>query len=101
SMVIPDHLYEAVRKIQDTVLICPPVVSQFAAVGALEAGRAYCDRHRAAIERVRATLLEEFGSLRHVCRVPPAEGAFYFFVTVDTKLGAMELVERLIRDHGV
>jgi aspartate/methionine/tyrosine aminotransferase len=101
SMVIPAHLYDAVRKVQDTVLICPPVVSQFAAVGALEAGRAYCDRHRAAIERVRATLLEEFQSLRDVCHVPPANGAFYFFVSVDTKLGAMDLVERLVREHGV
>jgi len=101
SMVIPDHLYEAVRKIQDTVLICPPVVSQFAAVGALEAGRGYCDRHRVAIERVRASLLDQFQSLRDLCRVPPADGAFYFFVTVDTTLGAMDLVERLIREHGV
>jgi aspartate/methionine/tyrosine aminotransferase len=101
SMVIPAHLYEAVRKIQDTALICPPVVSQFAAVGALEAGRAYCDRHRGAIERVRATLLEEFDSLRDVCSAPPADGAFYFFVTVDTRIGSMELVERLVREHGV
>ena len=101
SMVIPAHLYEAVRKIQDTILICPAVVSQFAAAGALEAGRPYCDRHRGSIERVRQTLLEEFESLRGVCRVPPADGAFYFFVTVGAKLGAMELVERLVRDHGV
>lgn len=101
SMVIPARLYDAVRKVQDTVLICPPVVSQFAAVGALEAGRPYCDRHRGAIERVRATLRDELHSLGDACRVPPAGGAFYYFVTVDTKLGAMELVERLIRDHGV
>ena len=26
-MVIPEHLFEAVNKIQDTILICPPVVS--------------------------------------------------------------------------
>ena len=100
-MVIPAHLYDAVRKIQDTVLICPPVVSQFAAVGALQAGRAYCDRHRVAIARVRETLLGELETLRNICRVPPADGAFYFFVTVDTKLGAMDLVERLVREHGV
>ena len=41
-MVIPEHLFEAVRKIQDTILICPPVISQFAAVGALKEGSAYC-----------------------------------------------------------
>ena len=101
SMVIPAHLYEAVRKIQDTILICPAVVSQFAAAGALEAGRAYCDRHRPAIERVRRTLLEQLATLGDACRVPPADGAFYFFVTVDTRLGSMDLVERLVREHGV
>ena len=101
SMLIPAHLYDAVRKIQDTILICPPVVSQFAAVGALEAGRPYCEAHRGGIERVRATLLEGLRSLGDACDVPPAEGALYFFPTVDTKLGAMQLVERLVREHGV
>jgi aspartate/methionine/tyrosine aminotransferase len=40
-MVIPEHLFLAVQKIQDTNLICPPVISQYAAVGALGAGAAY------------------------------------------------------------
>ena len=101
SMLIPAHLYEAVRKTQDTVLICPPVISQFAATGAMEAGRAYCDRHRAAIERVRQTFVAEMAPLHGACDFPTADGAFYFFVTADTKMGAMELVERLVREHGV
>ena len=103
TMLIPAHLYEAVRKIQDTILICPPVVSQFAAVGALEVGRSYCDQHRPALERVRHVLREQMGSpeLRGVCDVPPADGAFYFFLTVHSKLPAMDLIERLIREHGV
>ena len=37
-MVVPDVLFEAVNKIQDTILICPPAVSQHAAMAAL-AGR--------------------------------------------------------------
>jgi aspartate/methionine/tyrosine aminotransferase len=101
SMLIPAHLFEAVRKIQDTILICPPVVSQFAAVGALEAGRAYCDHHLPALERVRETFLEAVGSLRGLCDVPRADGAFYFFISVDAKLDAVHLVERLVREHGV
>jgi aspartate/methionine/tyrosine aminotransferase len=101
SMVIPAHLYDAVRKVQDTILICPPVVSQFAAVGALEAGRPFCQRHLAPIGRVRETLLAELESLGEAVRIPPADGAFYFFVTVDGKIPAMDLVERLIRDRGV
>ena len=101
AMVIPAHLYDAVRKAQDTILICPPVVSQFAAAGALDAGRPYCDGHLRQIERVRCTLQGELQDLGDAVRVPPAGGAFYFFVTVDAKLAAMELVERLVRDHGV
>src|SRR5439155_7269310 len=34
-MVIPKHLLVEVKKIQDTILICPPVISQYAALGAL------------------------------------------------------------------
>src|SRR2546425_7577237 len=40
-MVAPQHLLESIRKIQDTILICAPVISQFAAIGALQAGRGY------------------------------------------------------------
>ena len=101
SMLIPEHLYEAVRKIQDTILICPTAISQSAAVGALEVGRHYCDGHRPAIERVRHVFLEQTAPLRGLCDVPPADGAFYFFVTVHTKIPSMELVERLVREHGV
>ena len=38
-MVIPKHLLVEVKKIQDTILICPPVISQYAALGALSAGK--------------------------------------------------------------
>jgi aspartate/methionine/tyrosine aminotransferase len=101
SMLIPAHLYEAVRKIQDTILICPPVISQFAAVGALHAGRSFCDHHLPALGRVRHTFLEQMASLRGVCDVPPADGAFYFFLTVHSRMNALDLVERLVREHGV
>ena len=40
-MVIPEALTVAVRKAQDTILICPPVVSQHAALGALAAPADY------------------------------------------------------------
>ena len=48
-MVIPERLLTPVKKVQDTILICPPVVSQHAACGALTAGAAYCRRHLPAI----------------------------------------------------
>jgi aspartate/methionine/tyrosine aminotransferase len=100
-MVIPQHLLVPVNKIQDTILICPPVISQYAAIGALQAGVGYCREKLEAIAQVRQILLDECDRLRDFCTIPPAEGAFYFFLKVHTQMSAMELVERLIREYGV
>ena len=43
-MVIPEALSDAVNKIQDTLLICPPAVSQQAALAALAGGSRPCRR---------------------------------------------------------
>lgn len=100
-MVIPKFLLESVQKIQDTNVICPAVVSQFAAVGALQAGRAYCQEKLSAIAQVREIVLAKLETIPHLCTVPKAEGAFYFLLKVQTDLDAMELVRQLIRDHQV
>jgi len=100
-MVIPEHLLVSVRKIQDTILICPPVISQYAALGALQVGREYCDNYVRAIASVRQLVLAELNTLQNLCTISPAAGAFYFFLKVDTKLNTMELVERLIREYKV
>ena len=57
-------------KIQDTILICPPVVSQHAAIGALEAGRAYCDARIAEIAAVRDLVLNELEALADIATFP-------------------------------
>jgi aspartate/methionine/tyrosine aminotransferase len=100
-MVIPEHLFTAVNKIQDTILICPPVISQFAAAGALAAGADYCRNHLRRIAEVREIVLEELDRINNFCTVPPADGAFYFLIKLDTRLDSLALVERLIREHGV
>jgi aspartate/methionine/tyrosine aminotransferase len=100
-MVIPEHLFEAVNKIQDTILICPPVVSQFAAAGAMSVGAGYC---RAQVERlasVRQMVMNELAALDDCLVIPPANGAFYFFLKLDTEMKPMALVERLVKEHGV
>jgi aspartate/methionine/tyrosine aminotransferase len=75
-MVVPGHLLEDVKKVQDTVLICPPVVSQYAAMGALRAGSGYCKEKLRAIAEVREIVKEKLGALRPFCDVTPAQGAF-------------------------
>lgn len=99
-MVFPAHLESALRKIQDTILICSPVVSQFAAVGALQAGRAYAQEKLRTIAESRAVAQAALNQLEG-CVVPQADGAFYFLLRLDTSLSPLALAERLIREHGV
>ena len=101
SMVIPAHLLEAVKKAQETNVICPPVISQFAALGALEAGEAFRRPRLAEMARTRRIVLGELEALRGFCDVSPSDGAIYLFLRVDTGIPPMTLVERLIREHGV
>ncbi|HEY9632430.1 MAG TPA: pyridoxal phosphate-dependent aminotransferase [Coleofasciculaceae cyanobacterium] len=100
-MVIPKHLFDSVMKIQDTILICPPVISQYAALGALQVGKDYCQEKIGAIASVRHLALDALKQLEGLCAIAPAEGAFYFLLKVHTKLDAFELVKRLIHEHRV
>jgi aspartate/methionine/tyrosine aminotransferase len=100
-MVIPAHLFEAVNKIQDTNLICPPLVSQAVACAALESGSGYCRARVAELAAVRSLVLEEFAAVADVCDVPKPDGAFYCLVRVHTSMDPLALVERLIVDHRV
>ena len=102
-MVYPSNFEAAMRKVQDTLLICPPVVSQFAALGALEAGALYVQEKLRGIADVRSIVQRELASLvaEKLCDIPPAQGAFYFLLRIHTPRPALELAERLIREHGV
>jgi len=100
-MLIPEHLFDAVRKIQDTILICPPVISQYAALGAMREGRRYCKEMIKPLVEVRRQVAQELAKLGELITVAPAKGAFYFFMKVNTAIDSMTLVERLIKEHSV
>lgn len=100
-MVVPRPLFEPIRKIQDTNLICPPVISQWAAVGALEADGEYCRSRIAALAEVRQVVLAELGAAGDVCTMPAASGAFYVLLQIAERIDSMRLVERLVREHRV
>lgn len=100
-MVVPERLIPAVKKIQDTNLICPPVPGQIAALAALETGASYCRKHVRILGEIRQLVLEELKELGDVVTVPPAMGAFYLLLRVHTDLNDMELVRRLVREYGV
>ncbi len=100
-MVIPKHLLVAVKKVQDTNLICPPVVSQYAALGALQTKPDYLKNNIQAIAQVRELVIDSLQCLEGLCKIAPAEGAFYFFLKVNTEIDTFELVKRLIQEHQI
>ncbi|NJD07739.1 MAG: pyridoxal phosphate-dependent aminotransferase [Methylococcaceae bacterium] len=100
-MTIPHALVPAVEKVQDTNLICPPVVSQHAAIAALQVGSGYCRERLVELASVRALVLDELAKLGHRIEVPITRGAFYLFLKVTTDLDSLTLVRRLIEAYRV
>ena len=100
-MVIPEALNEAVYKVQDTVLICPTVVAQAAALACVQEGRAWTARFLDPLRAVRREVLDLFTSIADICDVPTPGGAFYCLPRVRTPLTAMTVMERLVREHKV
>ena len=100
-MIIPPHLLVPVKKIQDTNLICPPVISQYAATAALKVGTESFAKDLVSLAEVRTESLDRLAQLGKKARVSPANGAFYFLLEVPSGGSPMELVRKLIEKHKV
>lgn len=100
-MVIPEHLLAAVKKVQDTILISPPVISQHAAVGALSTDNNFIKDKRNAMSRKRDIVLSKLNNLSCLKAKPTSEGAFYSLLNIDSKQDDMQLTQTLIEKHGV
>jgi len=100
-LVAPDHLHDELMKIQDTVVICGPGVSQFLGLACLREGRAYSSPQVASLGRVRQQILDRLAAIPDLVTIPPALGAFYLFARVRTGLSAIVVAERLVREHKV
>ena len=100
-MVIPETLWDAVNKIQDTLLVCPPAISQRAGLAAVGVGASYPRAQLGALERVGRVVLEGLRQPDVPAETPDATGAFYFFPRVHAEIDPLELVERLVREFKV
>ena len=100
-MVIPVHLLNTVKKIQDTILISPPLISQYGAMGALEAGNSFLQKRRSEMCKKRDAVLGMLSELTCLKSNPTSEGAFYVLVHLDTDKEDMDLAKLLIEEFGV
>ena len=100
--VIPEELFGAMRKVQDTNVICATAISQYAALGALQAGPEYCGPYLADMAMVRRQGIEAMSSLGDRVSLLPSRGAFYLFVKVPGYKGDdLDLARNLIERFGV
>jgi aspartate/methionine/tyrosine aminotransferase len=99
--VMPEHLLVDTKKAQDTILICPTVISQVAACAAMRVGHRYCRNHIAGLAEVRKVVVRELQTIESLCHVPKAEGALYFLLNVSTQLDDMAVVTRLVKEFRI
>lgn len=78
-----------ILKVHDTLVTCAPVVSQYAAIAALEYGAEHIAQFRQAFKQRRDRTLEHLDTLSHIFDYQKPEGAYFVFPRVkDTVAGA-------------
>ncbi|MFE0020466.1 pyridoxal phosphate-dependent aminotransferase [Amycolatopsis sp. NPDC059021] len=101
-MLVPQRLHRAVDVLTGNFTICPPAVSQHAAVAAFTPeSYAEADGH---VERYRANRDRLFAGLREVGidKLAPADGAFYAYADVSAyTTDSLSWCQRLLADTGV
>jgi aspartate/methionine/tyrosine aminotransferase len=99
--VYPEELHPALLKVQDTNLICPPMVSQYAAAGALSAGASYCKQQVLQLAKVRRQIIGQLESCSGLCQFTVAQGAFYLLLKLYTEKDDVAVVKSLIEEFKI
>ena len=88
-------------KVQDTVPICATILSQYASLGALDAGRGWVEEKVRLLDANRRMVLDAVSCLGPDS-VAPSEGAIYVFCRLpENHRDDMKVVEWLVRRHRV
>jgi aspartate/methionine/tyrosine aminotransferase len=100
---VPKALREPLAKVQDTVLICPPQLTQRAAAAALATGPGWVAERVATLSPRRTQLLQALAPAQAWGLAPLAvpEGAFYALVEAPWSAEEKTLLEHLVLRHGV
>jgi aspartate/methionine/tyrosine aminotransferase len=101
-MLVPERLRRPVDVLTGNFTICPPVLSQYAALAAFsEASYTECDGHVARYAENRRLLLEGLPGLG-IDRLAPADGAFYVYADVSHLTDdSMAFCHRLLAETGI
>ena len=100
-VVYPSSLSEAMNKVQDTNLICAPVVSQVVAAEAVRLGRAPVQPHLHRLSAVRERVHAALAELGDLVEFPRTRGAFYVLMRLPGVEDALEFNRTMVREHRV
>ncbi len=100
-IVFPEALLPELLKIQDTNLICPPLITQYAALGALKTGSVYCLAQLPTFATKRQWLVGAFDELKNYCEISSCEGAFYVLIKLHTDRKVLNVVQNLIEQFKI
>lgn len=100
-MVIPKSLFLAMKKVQDTVLISPPIISQLAAIGAHQAPYEFIRDKLKVIQHSRKICLDTLNHSGLLLQEAYSEGAFYIFAKLNIHMDDLTLAKTLIQQHGI
>ena len=99
-LLVPDELLDSVDRLAGNFTICPPALSQLAAVAAFEAYDEL-DANVARYADNRARLLEQLPAIG-LDRLAPADGAFYVYADVSRwTTDSVAFAQRLLAETGV
>jgi aspartate/methionine/tyrosine aminotransferase len=99
-LVAPEELMRPLERLQQSLAICAPTLSQAAALAAFDA-TAELEENRAAYARNRTLLLERLPALG-LDKFAPPDGAFYIYADVSAFTDdSMQFCKRLLVEAGV
>ena len=102
-MTFPKSLEAALKKIQDTIIICPPVISQYAALGALKADPKFIPEKLATLNNIRSLIRSRLKELEEekLANISPSSGALYYLIRPKSNLPSIEYATSLICNHKI
>ncbi|MEE3098766.1 MAG: aminotransferase class I/II-fold pyridoxal phosphate-dependent enzyme [Pseudomonadota bacterium] len=99
-MVVPDAMVRMVERLAQNLFICPPHISQVAALAALGAEED-CEANRAVYARNRELLMEALPRAGFA-RLAPPDGAFYLYADVSDRTDdSRAFCARMLAEAGV
>jgi aspartate/methionine/tyrosine aminotransferase len=99
-LLVPDELLEAVDRLAGNYAICPPALSQLAAIAAFDS-YSELNENVQRYQANRALLLEALPKIG-LSRLAPADGAFYIYADVsDFTRDSLSWVRTVLADTGV